>query len=232
VVEHRADVSGVVRWRIAVEGSAVFSAAIAAVWLWRAGIILSVRDASWLIPLTWIVAAVLATWPRSTLSGNLFSRSQWFGALRETIRRLLIVSLIVLPVFGLIYLLYFGWWRGAVIALVLPVRWWSMVAYQFLYIGFPEELFFRGYLQQRFDDAFGRPWRLAGASWGPGLLLANSLFAGGHLLVTGNIGRLSVFFPGLLFGWLQARTGALIAPAIFHALCNITLITLQTWVGP
>jgi membrane protease YdiL (CAAX protease family) len=219
------------RWRIVGEGVAVFSAAMAAVWCWRAGIMFSARDASWLIPLTWIAAAVLATWPLSTPSRDLFSRLQWFGTLRETGRQLLIVSLIVLPAFGAVYLIYFGWWRGIGITPLLPGHWWTMVVYQLLYIGFPEELFFRGYLQQRFDDAFGRPYRLFGASWGPGLLLANLLFAVGHLLVTGDAARLNVFLPGLLFGWLQARTGALIAPILFHGVCNIALFTLQSWVG-
>jgi membrane protease YdiL (CAAX protease family) len=219
------------RRRIVAEGVAVFSAAIAAVWCWRTGILVAVRDASWLVPLTWIVAAVAATWPVNSSPRDLFGRSQWLGTPKETVVRLLIVSLIVLPVFGAIYLICFGWWKGTAIMPSLPARWWPMVTYQLLFVGFPEELFFRGYLQQRFDDAFGRPWRLWGASWGPGLLLANGLFAAGHLLVTGDVQRLSVFFPGLLFGWLLARTGALIAPMLFHAACNITLFTLQAWIG-
>lgn len=216
------------------EGVAVYLAAIAAVWCWRAGMILSERDASWLIPLTWIIASVLATWPiiSSRSSRDLFSRTQWFGTPRDTAGQLLIMSLIVLPVFSVVYLFYFGWRQGDAIVPLLPEQWGAMVAYQLLYVGFPEELFFRGYLQQRFDDAFGRPWRFAGASCGPGLLLADLLFAGGHLLVTGDAARLNVFLPGLVFGWLQARTGALIAPIIFHALCNITLFTLQAWINP
>ncbi|MBI3620657.1 MAG: CPBP family intramembrane metalloprotease [Nitrospirae bacterium] len=220
------------RWRIVGEGVVVFSTAIATVYLFRAGIILSVEDASWLIPLTWIVAAVLATWPLFATSRDLFTWRQWFGSPRETARWLVTVSLIVLPVFGFVYLPYWGWWHGAAIEPSLPPRWGAMVSYQLLYVGFPEELFFRGYLQQRFDDAFGRPYRLWGASWGLGLLLANLLFAAGHLLVTGDVARLNVFLPGLLFGWLLARTGALIAPMLFHGLCNISLFTLQAWVGP
>jgi len=218
------------RWRIAGEGTAVFAAAIAAVWLWRAGIVFSAQEAVWLIPFTWIGAAALATWPLLVTSRDLFSSGQWFGAPRDTARTLLIVSLVVLPVSGFVYLLYHGWWRGAVIAPSLPARWWMMALYQVVCVGFPEEVFFRGYLQQRFDDAFGRPYRLCGASWGPGVLLADLLFAAGHLLVTGDIQRLAVFFPGLLFGWLLARTDALLAPALFHSFCNITLLTLQAWV--
>jgi hypothetical protein len=61
--------------------------------------------------------------------------------------------------------------------------------------------------------------------------MANLLFTAGHLLVTGDVSRLAVFFPGLLFGWLLARTGALIAPMLFHGLCNVALFTLQAWVA-
>lgn len=216
------------RWRITAEGVAVFSVAIAVVWLWRAGAIVSTQDALWLIPLTWIVAAVLATWPLFAPSRDLFTWRQWLGSARETAQSLCVVSLIVLPLFVVCDLLYWNWWRGVPVALSLPERWWSMAAYQLLYVGVPEELFFRGYLQQRFDDAFGRPWRLWGASWGPGLLLANLLFAAGHLLVTGDAARLAVFFPGLLFGWLLARTGALIAPIFFHAACNVVFLALRS----
>jgi len=223
-------ISAVTRERIVVEGVAVFSAAIAAVWFWRTGRLLPSNDASWLVPLTWIVAAVLATWPLFTPSRDLFTRAQWFGAPRETVRQLWLMSLAVLPAFGAAYLIYFGWWRGRMIVPAMPAGWGGLVVYQLLFVGFPEELFFRGYLQQRFDDAFGRPYRLFGASWGPGLVLANLLFAAGHLLVTGDAARLNVFLPGLLFGWLQARTGALLAPVLFHGVCNILLFTLQSWV--
>jgi len=219
-------------WRPVTEGCLVSGAAIVTVWLWREGIILRPEEASWLIPLTWIVAAVIATWPLFQHSRDLFTIPQWFGGSPWlTLRQLVWISLIVLVPFSVIYLLYQGWWRAAAIVPVIPEQWGRMVFYQLVYVGFPEELFFRGYLQQRFDDAFGRPYRLLGASWGPGLLMANLLFAAGHLLVTGDVSRLSVFFPGLLFGWLLARTGALIAPMLFHGLCNSVLFTLQAWVG-
>jgi membrane protease YdiL (CAAX protease family) len=216
------------RWRIAGEGVVVFSAAIAVVRLWRSGALLTPADAMWLIPLTWITAAVLATWPLPAASRDLFTADQWAGSsLSVTMSQLLLVSVVALPLFIAADAVHEGWWRGRSITFSWPESWWRMVFYQIVYVGFPEELFFRGYLQQRFDDAFGRPWRLWGASWGAGLPLAALLFAVGHLAVTGETGRLSVFFPGLLFGWLQARTSALLAPMLFHAACNITFLTLQ-----
>jgi membrane protease YdiL (CAAX protease family) len=39
--------------------------------------------------------------------------------------------------------------------------------------------------------------------------------------------RLATFFPGLLFGWLRARTGGVVAPAVAHALSNLLLLFLE-----
>ena len=39
--------------------------------------------------------------------------------------------------------------------------------------------------------------------------------------------RLATFFPGLLFGWLRARTGNVVAPAVAHALSNLLLVVLD-----
>jgi membrane protease YdiL (CAAX protease family) len=109
----------------------------------------------------------------------------------------------------------------------LPPGWLGLAFYHISYIGLSEELFFRGYLQQRLDAVFGRRYRLLGAACGPGLLLADLLFAFGHAALTLDLRRLDVFFPGLVFGWLQARTGATLAPALFHGLCNVLLFALR-----
>lgn len=215
-----------------VEGVLWYAAALGAVWVWRQGAIRPVDEAAWLIPLTWIVASVMATWPSGRPSLDLFTLRQWFGpAPRKTGAVLLAVVVIVLPLFGLAYLAYWGWGQGRPVTPTLLPSLGQLVWYQMVYVGFPEELFFRGYLQQRFDMVTGRPHRLLGAPWGTGLVMANLLFTAGHVLITGNVARLDVFFPGLLFGWLLARTGALIAPVVFHGLCNVLLFTLQAWVG-
>jgi hypothetical protein len=39
--------------------------------------------------------------------------------------------------------------------------------------GFGEEIFFRGYIQSRVDQAFGLPFRLLGFEFGPGLLVSS-----------------------------------------------------------
>ena len=219
------------RWRPVGEGVLFYVVALCLVWVWREGLLLSAEGTWWLIPLTWIVMAVLATWQRVDGARDLFTSGQWIGVFSETMRSLLVITVIVLPSFTAAYLVYRGGWGGSTMAFSWPEGWEKMAFYQMVYVAFPEELFFRGYLQQRFDDAFGRPYRLFGASFGSGLITANLLFTAGHVVVSGDVGRLAVFFPGLLFGWLQARTGALIAPILFHGLCNIVLYTLQAWVG-
>jgi membrane protease YdiL (CAAX protease family) len=92
---------------------------------------------------------------------------------------------------------------------------------QILVIALPEEAFYRGYLMTALDDAWGTPWKVAGAKLGFGLVVSSALFAVGHLLTEPNAQRLAVFFPALLFGWLRARTGGIGAALLFHALCNL-----------
>jgi membrane protease YdiL (CAAX protease family) len=72
---------------------------------------------------------------------------------------------------------------------------------------------------------------ILGAEIGPGFLATQALFAAGHL-VTLQPWRLATFFPGLLFGWLRARTGGVVAPAVAHALSNLLLLFLEASLAP
>ncbi len=92
---------------------------------------------------------------------------------------------------------------------------------QLLIIALPEEAFYRGYLQSALDDAWPPRWRVLGAQLGPSLFVTSALFAAGHLCTEFNLGRLAVFFPALVFGWLRARTRGVGAGIVFHALCNL-----------
>ena len=94
------------------------------------------------------------------------------------------------------------------------------LAREFLAIGFPEEVFFRGYVQTRWDRALGKPWRLGEAQVGPGLLVQASIFAVCHV-VGGDWLRLRVVFFGLLAGWLRERSGSVLSPAVYHAVANL-----------
>ena len=98
----------------------------------------------------------------------------------------------------------------------------NLILMQILLVALPEEVFYRGYLQTRFDHAFGRDVRVLGVSVNIASLLATSaLFAIGHFLVIPSPQRLAVFFPSLLFGWMRRATGGVTAAVVFHAACNV-----------
>ena len=66
-----------------------------------------------------------------------------------------------------------------------------------------------------------------GAPVGRALVAQSALFALCHLAVQGNPATLAVFFPGLVFGWLRARTDSIFAGTLFHALCNLYIEVLH-----
>lgn len=107
----------------------------------------------------------------------------------------------------------------------------KLVGYHLFFVAIPEELFYRGYMQSRLDQAFPPRWRLLGAKVGPGWLLTCLLFAFGHSLVDVQWWHFAIFFPSLVFGWMRARTGGILAGAFFHAWSNVTVTTLDTLYG-
>jgi membrane protease YdiL (CAAX protease family) len=111
---------------------------------------------------------------------------------------------------------------------VAQTPWWlpELLLIQLVVIALPEEVFYRGYVQTRLAPLFRRRLRFLGADLGPEVVVASALFAASHLVAIPSPFRLAVFFPGLLFGWLRARTGSVLAPAILHALSNVLLEVL------
>ena len=145
--------------------------------------------------------------PRVLVSG---ARALAIGAL---------VALVVLPPFWVGYVYWYRP-RGA----FTPAPWPSLqsdVLGQLLGVAFPEEAFFRGYLQSALDAAWPPTRRVLGVRIGPSILVTSAIFAVGHLLTEPYAGRLAVFFPSLLFGFLRAREGGIGAAIVFHALCNL-----------
>jgi membrane protease YdiL (CAAX protease family) len=113
-------------------------------------------------------------------------------------------------------------WRGwAGASFHLPAKVVVVALVQIAVIAVPEEFFFRGYLFERFTERWPSRRMLLGAPVGLPLLLSSALFALGHVLVDFNPQRLAVFVPGLVFGWMRARTGSIAAGVLFHALCNL-----------
>lgn len=113
-------------------------------------------------------------------------------------------------------------------ALKLPPDFAMLVAAQLIVVALPEELFFRGYVQGRLEDAWPPSRRLFGAKVGGAWLVTAVLFALGHYFVTFEPQMLTRFFPGLAFGWLYARTRSIMAGTLFHAACNLVIDVLHT----
>jgi len=98
---------------------------------------------------------------------------------------------------------------------------------QVVVIALPEELFFRGFLHELCERAIPPRRRLLGGGIGWALVLSSALFAAGHLAAGFDPRRLSVFFPGLLFGWMRSATGSVLAGTIAHAASNLFIRLLE-----
>lgn len=102
----------------------------------------------------------------------------------------------------------------------------NLLVAELLVVALPEEFFFRGYVQTRLAEAWPARRRLWGAPVGAAWVAASALFALCHLAVQGSVATLVVFFPGLLFGWMRARSGSILPGTLAHALCNVYLMVL------
>lgn len=160
---------------------------------------------------------------------------------RRSVRLFLILSLITLPLYaagfyGYAALAHHLPWEVARslspyqartdIAFRLPRSFPLHVLDQLLVVALPEEFFYRGYLQQRLESQLGEGRPLLGIRVGRGFMLTQVLFALGHL-VEPYPWRLTVFFPGLLFGWLRKRSGTLLSGVLYHATCNLAVLVLE-----
>jgi membrane protease YdiL (CAAX protease family) len=104
---------------------------------------------------------------------------------------------------------------------------WLTLA-QLVVVALPEELFFRGYLQGRLEEALPPTVNVLGARLGWAWIVTAALFALGHYLVSFEPQMLTRFFPGLVFGWMYARTRSILAGTIFHAACNLIMALLAS----
>lgn len=100
-------------------------------------------------------------------------------------------------------------------------------AVQWLVVGLPEELFFRGFLLARLERRFPPRRRILGGGVGAALVLSALAFALIHLPREGDPRALATFFPGLLFGWMRSATGSIVASTITHGGSNILARTLE-----
>jgi uncharacterized protein len=99
-----------------------------------------------------------------------------------------------------------------------------------------EEMFFRGYVQSRLNQSFGRPYTLFGVRYGAGLLGAALLFAVIHVLNPADYFAAVYRFDWrhglttattLYFGFLRERTGGIAAPALVHGCTNLLGLAMR-----
>jgi len=104
----------------------------------------------------------------------------------------------------------------------------SAFVFYFFFLGFGEELLFRGYIQSRLNAAWGRPYQFFGVNWGWGIVIMSLLFGLMHFI---NLGSLAMgnwqlepwwgfwtIFGGLVLGFVREKTGSIAASTILHGL--------------
>ena len=101
------------------------------------------------------------------------------------------------------------------------------IFYQLTMPSLSEELIFRGILLALLNQVFGRPWRLAGAPVGWGLVITSALFGLTHGAAVTATGLLIAPVPiiatgliGAILGWMRERSGSLWPPILAHSLIN------------
>ena len=114
----------------------------------------------------------------------------------------------------------FSAYLGKTVKFVEPTA--LLVLTHLVAIAFPEEFFFRGYLQ-----------RTLGGGWGA-IVAASALFASAHLLVIcvfsggGYCAQNALtFFPSLVMGYLYMRTGNIWSSVFFHFAANIVYLSFR-----
>ena len=182
------------------------------------------RGRSIIIPAIWALGAWLPI-------GKAELRSRGSRSLKPLLstglRYYLLSTCIMFPLFGGGFFLY--------CRLGLPYPKFDMplgvsliewTCYQFFLVGIFEELFFREYLySQAKIIAPVLLSRKIWIFWAP-ILYSAFLFGIAHVVVDLNPARFFVFIPGLLFAWLRARTGSLIAPVLSHGSSNVFYMLL------
>jgi membrane protease YdiL (CAAX protease family) len=183
-----------------------------------------VPGSSVFIPLIWSFGALLpGVWGESVISLAGLTQRHLAGGLKY----FFLSTLVLLPLSAGGLLLYKRMGMP-MLDLTIPrdvtVEEW--VIYQFTMVAVFEELFFRGYIQRQFERvAVGLVSREMMIFWFP-VVASAFLFALAHMIVELNVAGFVVFFPGLLFAWLRAKTGSLLPPVLAHGSANVFALFL------
>jgi hypothetical protein len=98
--------------------------------------------------------------------------------------------------------------------------------YYLVFVGFSEELLYRGYIETRLNEAFPRPYRFYDVNWGWGTIISALIFGLSHVgIIAWLIGETNslawawgiwTLCGGLVFSYVRQKTGSILAPAILH----------------
>lgn len=133
----------------------------------------------------------------------------------------LIFSLILLPAVIAVNHYLQGWLMGTHFQSGGFTDLGSTTLGQLVMVALPEEFFFRGYLQGRFNRIFTGRLMLFGVPVGLGLIIVSLIFALSHSLIHFAVWHSLIFFPSLAFGWLREKRGTITASIFFHTVCNL-----------
>jgi len=116
----------------------------------------------------------------------------------------------------------------------------NTLLFQLVFVGYAEELLFRGFFQGEFNRTFGRPFSWKGTPFGAGLFLASFLFGVGHLLNPFNpLGGAhsldwgafaGTFVLACVLGMVRERMGGLLTVALLHF--SLIFFPISFRVGP
>jgi hypothetical protein len=91
-----------------------------------------------------------------------------------------------------------------------------------LFVALLEEFFFRGFLQERLNAAFGTPFEFRGVPFGAGLFVAAVLFGLFHPISAAGPPpwpwALWTTAFGIVMGFLREKTGSILAPSLAHGI--------------
>jgi len=162
------------------------------------------------------IAAALMLFPILIKADGGFFRSDSSGIVLG-----LVVSVVLLAIYTAViffYSLYSG--QHMVINSLPP----AFILTQLLMVALPEEVFFRGYLQNKLGNDI------------KGVIIVSLLFALGHFITLCLAGGHNIaicsqavltFFPSLVMGYLYLKTKTLWASIIFHFFANIVHIAIS-----
>jgi len=180
-------------------------------------IILTIFISKFFIPSNYVIsiAAVLMLFPVLLKADGGFFKYDIKGVLIG-----LGVSAVLLSIYTAVIFLY-GLYAGQKLVVnSLPV---AFILTQLLLVALPEEVFFRGYLQNKLGNNI------------KGVIIVSLLFAAGHFITLCLGGghnpaicsqAILTFFPSLVMGYLYLKTKTLWASIIFHFFANIVHIAI------